>query len=154
MVFGNYRIAMMKTLLTTCLAATLTLSLFNACGGEKEKNKATVDTSKLPPASDQKDVTYEKDIKPMFDHSCIKCHGAEKQKGKLRLDTLPAILKGGQDGKVIEPGNSANSILVHNIAHIGDEDEYMPPPDNKDKIPPLTKEQIGLVRAWIDQGAK
>jgi len=144
----------MKTLLTTCLTAILALSLFTASGGEKEKNKAAVDTSKLPPPSAQKDVAYVKDIKPMFDHSCIKCHGAEKQKGKLRLDTLPAILKGGQDGKVIEPGNSANSMLVHNIAHIGDEDDYMPPPDNKDKIPPLTKEQIGLVRAWIDQGAK
>jgi mono/diheme cytochrome c family protein len=130
------------------------LSLLNTQAAEKEKNKASVDVSKLPPASDKKDVTYVKDIKPLFDHSCIKCHGQEKQKGKLRLDSLPAALKGGQDGKVIEPGNSANSMLVHNIAHIGDEDDYMPPPDNKDKIPPFTKEEIGLVRAWIDQGAK
>src|SRR6266446_776543 len=145
---------MRRKLVTACVATTLILSLFNAQAGEKEKNKATVDISKLPPASDKKDVTYVKDIKPMFDHSCIKCHGQEKQKGKLRLDTLPAALKGGQDGKVIEPGNSANSVLVHNIAHLGDEDDYMPPPDNKDKIPPLTKEEIGLVRAWIDQGAK
>ena len=102
----------------------------------------------------QKDVTYVKDIKPMFDKSCINCHGPDKQKGKLRLDSLPAALKGGQDGKVIEPGDSAKSVLVHNVAHLGDEDDYMPPPDNKDKIPPLTKEQIGLIRAWIDQGAK
>ena len=55
---------------------------------------------------------------------------------------------------MVEPGKSADSMLVHNVAHIGDEDDYMPPPDNKDKIPPLTKEQIGLIRAWIDQGAK
>jgi mono/diheme cytochrome c family protein len=113
-----------------------------------------VDVSKLPPVSDQKDVTYAKDIKPIFEKSCTKCHGAERQKGKLRLDSLEAALKGGADGKVIEPGKSAESILVHNVAHLGDEDEFMPPPDNKDKIPPLTKEQIGLVRAWIDQGAK
>ena len=113
-----------------------------------------VDVSKLPPASSQKGVTYAKDIKPIFDKSCIKCHGAEKPKAKLRLDSLEGVLKGSADNKVIEPGNSAKSILVHNVAQLGEEDYWMPPPDNKDKIPPLTKEQIGLIRAWIDQGAK
>lgn len=113
-----------------------------------------VDVSKLPPASSQKDVTYTKDIKPIFDKSCIKCHGAEKPKAKLRLDSLEGVLKGSADNKVIEPGNSAKSILVHNVARLGDEDYWMPPPDNKTKIPPLTPEQIGLIRAWIDQGAK
>jgi mono/diheme cytochrome c family protein len=113
-----------------------------------------VDVSKLPPASSQKGVTYAKDIKPIFDKSCVSCHGAEKQKAKLRLDSLAATLKGSEDGKVIEAGNSAKSVLVHNVAHIGDEDKWMPPPDNKAKIPPLTPEQIGLIRAWVDQGAK
>lgn len=113
-----------------------------------------VDVSKLPPASSQKDVTYAKDIKSIFDKSCIKCHGAEKPKAKLRLDSLAGALKGSADNKVIEPGNSAKSILVHNIARIGDEDDWMPPKDNKAKIPALTAEQVGLIRAWIDQGAK
>jgi mono/diheme cytochrome c family protein len=127
-------------------------SFLTASGAEKKS--VTVDVSKLPPAADKKGVTYQADIKPIFEKSCIKCHGSERQKGKLRLDSLAATLKGGEDGKVIEVGDSAKSVLVHNVAHIGDEDEYMPPPDNKDKIPPLTKEQIGLIRAWIDQGAK
>ncbi len=113
-----------------------------------------VDTSKLPPASTQKNVTFAKDIKPIFDASCVKCHGAEKPKAKLRLDSLEGMLKGGVDGKVINPGDSAKSILVINIAHLGAEDEWMPPPKNKLDIGPLTKEQIGLIRAWIDQGAK
>jgi mono/diheme cytochrome c family protein len=113
-----------------------------------------VDVSKLPPASTQKDVTFAKDIKPIFEKSCVKCHGAEKPKAKLRLDTLEGVLKGSADNKVIEAGNSAKSILVHNVAQLGEEDYWMPPPDNKDKIPPLTKEQVGLIRAWIDQGAK
>jgi mono/diheme cytochrome c family protein len=119
-----------------------------------DKKSGSVDVSKIPPASDKQGVTYEADIKPIFEKSCIKCHGPERQKGKLRLDSLAAALKGGEDGKVIEAGDSAKSVLVHNVAHVGDEDDYMPPPDNKDKIPPLTKEQIGLIRAWIDQGAK
>ena len=143
----------MKKLIIACLSLAFTGSLLLANAAEKEK-KTDVDISKLPPASDKKGVTYAADIKPIFEKSCIKCHGAEKQKGKLRLDSLEAVLKGGQDGKVVEPGASAKSMLVHNVAHIGDEDDYMPPPDNKDKIPPLTKEQIGLIRAWIDQGAK
>lgn len=113
-----------------------------------------VDVSKLPPASSQKGLTYAKDIKAVFDKSCVKCHGAEKPKAKLRLDNLEGALKGGADGKVIEPGDSAKSMLVHSIARIGDEDYWMPPKDNKANIPPLTAEQIGLIRAWIDQGAK
>src|SRR5689334_11104349 len=81
---------------------------------------ADVDTSKLPPPSSRSGVTYAADIKPILDASCIKCHGAQKPKGKLRLDSLEGILKGGQDGKVVEPGNSAKSMLVLNIAHLGD----------------------------------
>jgi mono/diheme cytochrome c family protein len=142
---------MTKKLLILCAGMALAAGLFTAQSAEK---KAKVDTSKLPPAATKQGVTYATDIKSIFDKSCIKCHGAEKQKGKLRLDSLEAALKGGEAGKVIEPGKSADSILIHNVAHLGDEDEFMPPPDNKDKIPPLTKEQIGLVRAWIDQGAK
>lgn len=128
----------------TLIAAILTFS-FVAFADEP-------DLSKLPPASDRKDVTYEKDIKPIFNKSCIGCHGAEKQKAKMRLDSLAAALKGGED-KVIEPGKSEKSILVHSVAHVGDQDLWMPP--LKSKAPaPLTKEQVGLIRAWIDSGAK
>ncbi len=118
------------------------------------KEKVRVDISKLPPALDKKDVSYGSDIQPLFEKSCVTCHGPQKQKGKLRLDSLQSVLKGGEDGKVVKPGDSAGSVLVHNIAHIGDPDDYMPPPRNKAGIQPLTGEQIGLVRAWIDQGAK
>lgn len=141
---------MNKRALIICFGVAFAASLLTSFAADKK----AVDVSKIPPASDKNGVTYEADIKPIFEKSCIKCHGAEKQKGKLRLDTLAATLKGGEDGKVIEAGKSAKSMLVHNVAHVGDEDMFMPPPDNKDKIPPLTKEQIGLIRAWIDQGAK
>jgi mono/diheme cytochrome c family protein len=110
---------------------------------------ADVDISKLPPASDKKGLTFDKDIKPIFEKSCFKCHGSEKQKGKLRVDSLAAALKGGEDGKVITPGNSAKSGLVHSVARLV-EDDAMPPAD---KGEPLTKEQVGVIRAWIDQGA-
>jgi hypothetical protein len=146
----------MKTKTMLAVAAALTISIGTIVAEEGEtKPKAKVDLSKLPPASDKKDVTYASDIKPIFDESCIKCHGEEKQKGKLRLDGLEAVMKGGEDGKVITPGKSAESMLVINVAQASDdEEEWMPPPKNKANIQPLTKEQVGLIRAWIDQGAK
>src|ERR1051326_5772598 len=129
--------------------AVLGISLLGAAGADKkEKN---IDVSKLPPVAETKGVTFDKDIKPIFEKSCFKCHGQEKQKAKLRVDSLQAVLKGGEDGKVIEPGNSAKSVLVHNVSRIGDEDDWMPPTD---KGEPLSKTQVGLIRAWIDQGAK
>ena len=115
---------------------------------------ADVDTSKLPAPSTKTGVTFATDIKPIFDASCVKCHGEQKPKAKLRLDTLEGALKGSENGKVIEAGNSIKSALVLNIAHLGDEDDFMPPPKNKLGLKKLTDEQIGLVRAWIDQGAK
>ena len=95
-----------------------------------------VDTSKIPPASTKKGVTYDKDIKAIFDAACFKCHGAEKQKGKLRLDSLAATLKGGENGKSVLPGKGVDSPLVHAVARLV-EDDAMPPAD---KGKPLTKE--------------
>jgi len=132
------------------VGTTLALSFGIAHGAEKP----AVDLSKLPPASGKTGVTYATDIKPIFNQSCIKCHGAEKPRARLRLDGLEAALKGGEDGKVILPGNSAGSMLIHYVAHAGKPGTFMPPPRNKANIPPLTKEQVGLLRAWIDQGAK
>ncbi len=135
----------MKARIAIALVVTLATSFL--------ANAVDVDVSKLPPPSDKKGLTFEKDIKPLFDKSCIDCHGAEKPKGKLRLDTLAGTLKGSVDGKVLEPGNSAKSFLVANIAFLGDEDDFMPPP-KETKYPKFTAEEVGIVRAWIDQGAK
>jgi cytochrome c5 len=107
-----------------------------------------VDPSKLPPASDKKGVTYAQDIKPIFDRSCIECHGTKRAKAKLRLDLHAMALKGGES-RVIEPGESARSQLVFAVARLSK--EAMPP---RGKGAPLTAEQVGLIRAWIDQGAK
>jgi hypothetical protein len=144
-----------------------------------------VDLSKLPPASARKDVTFEKDIKPLFEASCVKCHGAEKPKAGLRLDSLDGVLKGGKEGKVLEAGKSEKSPLVIAISHL-DPEMAMPPKPKPGRGPggpggpgggtnnaargpggpggqrgpggpppkPLTAEQVGLVRAWIDAGAK
>lgn len=137
----------MRTLSALVFASLLALPAI-AAEGEK------IDVSKLPPPAAKTGVTYAKDIKPILDQSCARCHGAEKPKAKLRLDSLEGALKGGESGKAIKPGNSADSVLVHSIALAGHPDYHMPPPGNKAGIKQLTKEQVGLIRAWIDQGAK
>ncbi|HTY87793.1 MAG TPA: c-type cytochrome domain-containing protein [Candidatus Acidoferrum sp.] len=109
----------------------------------------------LPPASAKTGVTYATDIKPIFDNSCVKCHSGDKPKAHLKLDSLENALKGGKDGKVLTAGDSAKSLIVKCVAHAtSDPDSWMPPPHNRANIGPLTPEQIGLIRAWIDQGAK
>ncbi len=113
-----------------------------------------LDPSKLPAPSTKTGLTFATDIKPIFDTSCVKCHHGEKAKAKLDLETLAGVIKGGKEGPDIIPGSSAKSPLVYSVAHVGDEDDFMPPPKNKAGIKPLTSEQVGLIRAWIDQGAK
>ncbi|MDB6038654.1 MAG: Planctomycete cytochrome [Verrucomicrobiales bacterium] len=109
---------------------------------------AEMDLSKLPaPATNQ--INFTRDIKPIFDVSCIRCHGPEKPKSGFRLDNRVAALKGGEDGIDIQPKQSANSSLIHYAARLVPDMEM--PPDGKGD--PLTATQISLLRAWIDQGA-
>jgi hypothetical protein len=116
---------------------------------------ASAEDGQLPPPSTKTGVTYATDIKPIFDASCVKCHSGDKPKARLHLDTLDGTLKGTKDGKIVTPGDSANSPVIKSVAHAtADQDLWMPPLKNKAGIAPLTADQIGLIRAWIDQGAK
>src|SRR2546421_5143801 len=101
---------------------------WSVMAAEKKMDISKIDVSKLPPAADKKGVTYAKDIRPIFEASCFRCHGEEKQKGDLRLDSLQAVLKGGEDGKVIVPGASKKSLLVIAAARIDDETAMPPKP--------------------------
>jgi mono/diheme cytochrome c family protein len=116
---------------------------------------ALAEDPKLPPPSTRTGVSYESDIKAIFDASCVKCHSGDKPKARLHMDTLAGVLKGSKEGKILTAGDSAGSFMVKAVAHAtGDHDAWMPPLNNKAGIKPLTPEQIGLIRAWIDQGAK
>ncbi|HLY12533.1 MAG TPA: PSD1 and planctomycete cytochrome C domain-containing protein [Planctomycetota bacterium] len=96
----------------------------------------------------QAPVEFERDIRPIFRASCLKCHGAEgKPKGQLRLDLRAAAFRGGAGGKVIVPGKSTESPLYKLLVD-PDDDARMP-----QKAPRLSPEAIGLVRRWIDEGA-
>jgi mono/diheme cytochrome c family protein len=139
---------MTNTIKLTAVALTATLGLAITAAAQDAAGT-------LPPASTKQGVTYATDIKTILDASCAKCHSGDKPKARLKLDSLENALKGGKDGKILTSGDSANSFIVKAVAHLtADHDTWMPPLNNRAGIKPLTPEQIGLIRAWIDQGAK
>ena len=139
----------------TTTSITLTAMVLGATFGLAAAASAADTAGQMPPASTKQGVTYATDIKLIFDNSCVKCHSGDKPKARLKLDTLENALKGSKDGKIITAGDSAKSLMVKCVAHVtSDHDSWMPPAHNKANIGPLTPEQIGLIRAWIDQGAK
>jgi hypothetical protein len=93
-------------------------------------------------------VDYLRDVKPILARHCYECHGPQKQRSGLRLDTAAAALKGGVSGAVILPGKGNESKLIKAVT--GAEDVKRMPP----KEPRLSTKQIALLKAWIDQGAK
>jgi hypothetical protein len=128
--------------LARCLSFCILHSAFCICPA------ADLDPGKLPPPA-KVQIEFDRDIKPIFESTCIRCHGPERPKSHFRLDNRDSALKGGDNGVDILPGDSAKSPLIHYVARLV-EDMEMPPPG---KGEPLTPEQVGLLRAWIDQGA-
>jgi mono/diheme cytochrome c family protein len=100
-----------------------------------------------PAAGTEAPVDYTREIKPIFTKRCLACHGALKQKARLRLDTAESIRKGGDSGSAIESGMSSESLLIDKITAA--EGERMPPEGE-----PLSSDEIQRLRAWIDQGAQ
>ena len=105
--------------------------------------------SLIPGDESAQEVDYTSRIRPLLSRHCYKCHGAEKQKSGLRLDVRKSAMLGGDStGEVIVPGKSGRSDMIRRIRS-SDPDERMPPKGDR-----LTKEEIDLLRRWIDGGAK
>src|SRR5215469_671095 len=107
---------------------------------------AVEEPPKLPPPA-QRPVDFVKDIQPLLVERCYSCHGPDKQKGELRWDSKASAFASGEHGPRIVPSDSAKSRVIQLVAGL-EPDTLMPP-----KGEPLTPAQIGLLRAWIDQGA-
>ena len=101
------------------------------------------DTAASPTLS----VDFARDVRPVLAAHCYECHGADKQKGGLRLDARSAALRGGVTGKTIVPGKAADSHVIRRLRGEGGEDR-MPL-----KKPALSEQQIRTIAAWIDRGA-
>jgi hypothetical protein len=113
------------------------------CGADD----AAAIADKLPsPAKIQ--VDFNRDVKPLFAKYCFNCHGPDKQQAGLRLDVQGDAVRGGDSGPAFEAGKSGTSLLIKYVAGL-DPDIVMPPEGDK-----LTKDDVALLRAWIDQGVK
>jgi uncharacterized membrane protein len=88
-------------------------------------------------------------IQPILRRRCSECHGAEKHKADLRLDTLEELLRGGQDGPVLQAGQANKSPLIQCMLSGLDVDGHMPPEGQ----PQPTHEEIALIEWWINKGA-
>jgi mono/diheme cytochrome c family protein len=113
---------------------------------------AAADTNSVSlPAPAIGQVLFDRDVRPVFEQSCFRCHGPEKPKSDFRLDLRAEALRGGDDNtNDVVPGHSDRSKLVAYVAGL-DEKIQMPPPDRGQ---PLTPGQVAVLRAWIDQGAE
>ncbi len=107
---------------------------------------AATHTAQLPPAA-SRPVDFATDIQPLLAAHCYSCHGPERQRADLRWDVKSSVFRSGEPQPFIVPGQSAESRVIHLVAGL-EPDSLMPP-----KGEPLSSEEIGLLRAWIDQGA-
>jgi len=125
---------MTKGILLTFLAATAML-----CNAQQSAQKA-------PKKAKTEAVDYYRDIEPILKASCISCHQASMAAGGLRLDAPENLLQGGASGKAVVPGRADRSLLYTRLTDTTA--KRMPP------VGMLTEEQLALIRAWINLGAK
>lgn len=102
-----------------------------------------------PVANIEEANAYADIVQPVLQSKCFSCHGTQKQKGRLRMDSPEYLLKGGKNGKTIIPGTASESELIKRLLLPKHDKKHMPP---KEK-PQLNEEQIALLYWWVDQGA-
>jgi mono/diheme cytochrome c family protein len=129
----------MTSKLALVLAVGCSLALSSRAALSPDQVKA------LPPPANHR-VDFATEVKPIFEATCIRCHGRGRDRGGLRIDSRDTLLKGGDSGPAAIAGKSADSYLIALVSG-ADPDEVMPKKGKK-----LTPEEIGLLRAWIDQG--
>ncbi len=102
--------------------------------------------SRLPPSATRL-VDFSSDVKPILQVACVRCHARGNDKGGFSIETRESLLRGGDTGPAVVPGQSSASFLIELVSGL-EPDMLMPKKGSR-----LTGDQIGLLRAWIDQGA-
>ena len=132
-----------------CRISLLALIVGTLCSTEEGANAEPIAIAQV---QHQGDVDFEKEVLPIFRRNCLACHSATEAESDLVLESPQTILKGGSEGPAAVAGNGAESLLLKLAAR--QKEPHMPPPDNDVKAKPLTPEELGLIKLWIDQGAK
>ncbi|HLF92087.1 MAG TPA: c-type cytochrome domain-containing protein, partial [Planctomycetota bacterium] len=114
---------------------------------EDDAAPISIETVKLDRPAD-----WKIDVHPILKTACLACHNTKDREGDLVLETPADMIKGGESGPAIVPGKGADSLLVKSAARL--KKPHMPPKKNKVEAKPLTPRELGLLKLWIDQGAK
>lgn len=111
------------------------------------------DRQPTPPPTMSSDLTrrsvFEEVIQPILQQRCATCHGPEKHKGGLSMESHETLLKGGNDGRVLVVGKALDSPMIYRLLLPLDDDDHMPPQGK----PQLTLVEIAALQWWIDSGA-
>jgi WD40 repeat protein len=97
-------------------------------------------------------VSFNRDLLPIFQAKCLACHSKSLGLGNVVLEDRQLILSGDRAEPLVVPGNGADSLLLQVAAHL--RQPFMPPDGNAAEAAPLTSEELGLLKLWIDQGAR
>ena len=123
---------------TIFVRALVVLGLTSAALAPARRGVAATD----PPA---RPLSFARDVAPIFDRWCVTCHGGSEAHAGLWVDSLGGVMRGGDDGPVVIPGNPEDSLLLAKIEH-----RHRPTMPPRRKLPPSA---IALIRAWIVSGA-
>jgi Protein of unknown function (DUF1549)/Protein of unknown function (DUF1553)/Planctomycete cytochrome C len=123
----------MRALVFAAAIAIVRMSSVHAAAGDP-----------TPQAQAARDRFFEQSVRPLLAENCYSCHGDKKQKGGLRLDSLQAILKGGESGPAVVPAKPDESLLVEAINYEGVE----MPPNGK-----LAPAKVDILTRWVSLGA-
>jgi hypothetical protein len=134
------------TLLLVCLLVTIGLALaFKPRQRVHRCRRALAAARPEAPVADS--TTYLQQVRPLLKARCVRCHGAKRQSGGLRLDSLAGMLKGGHTGPVLRAGAAERSLLWQRVTDT-DDAQRMPPCG-----PPLGAAETALLARWINDGA-
>ncbi len=133
------------------------LTLFLITGYASIQAQQTQDESQGGPipiavVKRQEPVNFDKDLLPIFQAKCLACHSRSLALGNVVLEDRQQILAGKRQEPLVVPGNSTDSLLLQVAAHL--RQPFMPPDGNAAEAVPLNSEELGLLKLWIDQGAR
>jgi Protein of unknown function (DUF1549)/Protein of unknown function (DUF1553)/Planctomycete cytochrome C len=129
-----------------CLRSVVVASMIATGSLRSAAQPPTSEATQLPPAA-ARPIDFARDVKPILQVSCVRCHARGRDRGGFSIETRERLLAGGDSGDAVVPGDSAHSRLIALVAGL-EPDVVMPQKGSR-----LTRDQIGVLRAWIDQGA-
>lgn len=131
----------MRTLSLLVYVVTVVSSF---CFGQEPREVALPDKNQ--------EVSFTTDVLPILQKNCQACHNKSETEGELILESASSLLEGGDSGPAVIPGKSDESLIFQLASHRAE--PIMPPLDNDVGAKPLSPKALGLLKAWIDQGAK